>query len=113
MEIGRAFPNPGNESRKARVGLKRGYRVVDAGQFRLGQGGMNLIVADLVQQHGRPALATAQARDQMVQALRGVWRNRATTKRASGGIFHIERGLLLRWPIRWRETGMGQGLNDG
>ena len=57
---GGALGHPGEESREPRMGAQRLDRVVAAGQFRLGQGRVDLVVADLVQQHGRPALAAPE-----------------------------------------------------
>lgn len=43
-------------------------RVVTARQFGLGQGGMDLFVANLVQKNGGSALASFEFWDQMMQA---------------------------------------------
>ena len=51
-----------------------------AGQFGLGKAGMNLFVADVVQQHRWPALATFELWDQMMQTLRHIRRDRAQAK---------------------------------
>ncbi len=45
----------------------------------LRQGGMDFIVADLVQQDRRPALAALQLRDEVMQALAGCGRNGPVT----------------------------------
>ena len=45
------------------------HRVVVTGKFRLCQAGVDLAVADVVQQHRWPALAAFQLRGQVVQAL--------------------------------------------
>ena len=54
--------------------------VVGSGQVSLGQRGMDLAVADVVQQNNRPTLATLQFWDQMVEALWHPFRNRAVAK---------------------------------
>jgi len=71
-----------------RMGAQGLNRIVAAGKLGLGQGGMDLIVADLMQQHCRPAFPATQFRDQVVQALFGIRRNRAITKRAKGPVIH-------------------------
>lgn len=88
MEIGRAFGDPFEELPKPRMAAQRFGRVVDAGQLGLGQGGVDLVMANLVDQHGRPALAAAQFRHKVVQALRCVRRNRAVAERANGSGIH-------------------------
>ena len=75
--------------------------VVAAGQFGLGQGGVNLIVADLMQKHDRPALAAAQFRRQVMQALFRILRDRAVAKRADGRFGHRLQ--------EWRGCAFGQG----
>lgn len=62
-------------------------RVEAAGQFGLGQGRVHLLVADVMHQHRRPALAAAQLRGQVVQALRHARRDRALAERALGRCF--------------------------
>ncbi|PWK59859.1 hypothetical protein C7455_106147 [Roseicyclus mahoneyensis] len=61
---------------------------VASGQFRLGQGGVDFIVADLVQQNRGPALAAAQFGDQVMQALLGAGRDRAQAQGADGQVGH-------------------------
>ena len=58
--------------------------VVGPRQFRLAQCGMNLAVADVMQQDNRPALAAFQLGDQVMQALRYIRRDRAVAKGADG-----------------------------
>lgn len=57
-----------------------------AGKLGLGQGGVNFVVTDLMKQHRRPAFATPQAWDQVVQALLCLWRDRAPAKGADGKV---------------------------
>lgn len=64
------------------MGAQRGNRVIVSRQFGLGQGGVNLAVADVMQQNGRPALAAFEFRDQMMQALGNARRDRAQAERA-------------------------------
>jgi len=70
------------------MGAQRLDRVEIAGQFGLGQGGVDLVMANLVQQHGRPALAAAQLGRQVVQALRGRRRDRALAQGAGWKDIH-------------------------
>lgn len=58
-------------------------RAVFPRQFCLGQAGVNLFVANLMQQHRWPVLATPEPRDQVVQALRDLRRDRAGAKGAN------------------------------
>lgn len=51
--------------------------VVGPCQFSLRQSCEDLVVTNLVQKYGRPALAAAQFRDEVVQALPRFGRNRA------------------------------------
>lgn len=78
---------------------------VAARQFGLGQGGMDFIMADLVQQNDRPTLAAAQLRRQVMEALLGLRRDRALTERAEGQIVHGRQ--------RWGPGVAGQGAGDG
>lgn len=55
-----------------------------ARQIGLAQGGVDFIVADLVQQHRLAALPAAQFRDKVVQALLGLGRDRTVAERADG-----------------------------
>lgn len=50
------------------MGAQGVNRMKAARQFGFGQGGVNLFVADLVQQNGRATLASFEFWDQMVQA---------------------------------------------
>ena len=59
------------------------YRVIAAGKLGFGQGGVNFIVTDLVQEHGWPALAALEAGDKVVVALACFGRNRAVTQGAN------------------------------
>ena len=57
-------------------------RVIAVRQLGLAKLKMDLVVADLVQQHRFPTLATLQFRDQVMTALCHIWRNHAPAKRA-------------------------------
>ena len=101
VEIGRALGDPRKEGRKPWMGAQGRNSVVAARQFRLGQGGVDLVVADLVQKHDRPALAAAQFRRQVMQALFRILRDRAAAKRADGRFGHRLQ--------EWRGCAFGQG----
>ena len=58
--------------------------MVGAGEFGLGQGGVDFVVTDLVQKNGRPALAAPELGDEVVLALRHVPGDRAAAERAEG-----------------------------
>ncbi len=88
MEIGRTFRDPIEERGKAGMAAQRLGRVVAAGQFGLGKGGVDLVVTDLVDKDRRATLAPAQLRDQVVQALLGAGRDWAQTQRADGQVGH-------------------------
>ena len=105
MEIGGAFGDPREKGRKPWMAAQGVDAVVAAGQFGLGQGSVNLIVANLMEQHDRPALAAAQFRRQVMKALLGIRRDRAVAKRADGQIAHVAQG--------WCPRGARQGAMDG
>ncbi len=88
VEIGGAFGDPADEPRDPWMGAQGLHRVVAACKLGLGQRGVDLVVADLVQKHRGPALAAAQARDQVVQALLRVGRDGALAERADGIVLH-------------------------
>lgn len=77
---------------------ERFERIVAAGQFRLAQRGVDLAVADLVQKHDRPTLAALQLRDQVMQALGYVGRDRPPAQATDRKIIlipgHIRTRLL-------------------
>lgn len=66
---------------------KRLGRRIAPRKLGLGQGRVDFLVADVVQENRLPALAAAQFRDQVMQALRNPRRDRATTKRTVRDIF--------------------------
>jgi hypothetical protein len=70
------------------MGTQRFHGVVVPRKLRLRHGGVDLVVADLVHEDGRPALAAAQARDQVMQALLGVWRDGPVAEGADGVVAH-------------------------
>ena len=96
-----ALGDPRQKRRQPRMGAQGFDGVVAAGQFGLGQGGVNFIVADLMQKHDRPALAAAQFRRQVMQALLGVLWNRSLAQRAGWQIIHE--------PQEWRKRAGRQG----
>ncbi len=57
-------------------------RRVGARELRLAQRRVNLVVADLVEEHRRPALAAAELWDEVMQALARLGRNRAAAQGA-------------------------------
>lgn len=60
----------------------QGFNCVEtARQFSFGQGCVDLFVANLVQQHGRPSLASFEFWDQMMQVAAALG-DRAVAKRA-------------------------------
>ena len=61
------------------MGAERINRIEVTGQFRLGQGGMDFRVADVMQQNHWAALAALELGDQMMQRLRRIRRYRAQT----------------------------------
>lgn len=66
------------------MGLQRGDLVKLPRQLGLGQGGVDLTVADIMQQNHRSALAPFQFWDQMVQALRHSGRDGAVAQGTYG-----------------------------
>lgn len=68
----RAFGDPCGKLGQTRMAAQGFYRVVGARQFGFSERCMYFIVADLVQEYGRTALAAAQLGYKMVQALLGV-----------------------------------------
>lgn len=82
MKPRRAFGHPADEFCQPRVALQRRNRVKRLRQLGLTQGGVDLIVTDLMQKHGFPAFAPAQTGNQMVFALPRRHRDRAATQRA-------------------------------
>ena len=83
MKPRRAFGDPAQECRKARMGAQGRDGVKVAGKLGLGQGGVNFVVTDLMQEHGRPVFATLEAGDQVMLALAGIGRNWAVAERAN------------------------------
>ena len=59
-------------------------RVVLAGKLGFRQRGVDLVVADLMQEHGWPPFAPAQFRDKVVQALPGIGGDGPVAERAEG-----------------------------
>ena len=84
MKRGRAFRDPQDEFRKPWVGAQRFNGVIVPGKLGFRQRGMDLVVADLVQEHGRPAFAAAEFRDKVVQALSRLGRDGPVAERADG-----------------------------
>lgn len=84
MEIGGPFCDPIEERRKARMGAQGLHGIVGPRKLRLGHRGVDLVMADLMQQDRRPTLAAAQSRDQVVQALLGMRRDGPVAQGADG-----------------------------
>ena len=82
MEPGGPPGQPGDGSGGPRVGFRLVDRVMIPGQTCLGQGGVDLLVADVMNKHGRAALAALAARRQVAAALPAIRRHRAATRRA-------------------------------
>lgn len=68
--------------------FQRVDRTEIAGQFGFTQAGVNLVVANLVKQHGFPTLSAAQFGYEMVLALLGVRRNGPVAKWADRNVIH-------------------------
>ncbi|EAQ12690.1 hypothetical protein RB2654_15430 [Rhodobacterales bacterium HTCC2654] len=64
------------------MGEQRLGRVVDTGKLGLGQGRVDFLVADVVEQHRLAAFAAFQARDQVMARLRNAFGDRAGADRA-------------------------------
>lgn len=88
MKVSWALGNPSDELSKARVSFQRGDGGKVARKLGLGQGGMNLVMADLVKQNGWAILPAFQPWDEVVQALFRVGRDRAVAKGAGRGLLH-------------------------
>ena len=88
MEIGRTLGDPCEKRRKPGMRAQRLGRVVAAGKLGFGQRGVDLVVADLVDKDRGAALAAAQFRDQVMQALLRAGRDRTQAERAEGQVFH-------------------------
>lgn len=76
--------------------LQRFDRGIVTRQFSFGERGMNFVVTDLMQQHRRPAFATAQLWNQVVQALPRLWWDGPLAKGAYRNVMHIEILPFLR-----------------
>ena len=66
-------------------------RGVVAGKLRLGQGRVDFIVANLMDQHARPLGAAFQLGDQMMFRLPDAWRDRPEAERADRIVAHLGR----------------------
>lgn len=71
------------------MGAQGGGGVVLSGQFRFGQGRVDLAVANVVHQDSRAALAALQFGDQVMQALRDIWWYFTATQ----GAYRVGHGL--------------------
>jgi hypothetical protein len=82
------------------------WRVKRPGKINLPDRCMNFLVADVMQQHSRPAFATLGAWDQVVQALRHIGRDGAQAQRADGVIHKAQGGIVAgqgkgrQWTVR-------------
>jgi hypothetical protein len=112
MKAGRAFPDPGDEFREPRMRPERRDAGIGPCQLGLCQGGVDLVVADLVQQNHGPALAATELRDQVVQALPRLRGDRPVAERTDRRAF-LGHGPLLpgrgRGATGWGPPGRGQG----
>jgi len=95
MKVWRTFGHPLEELCKTWVGAKRLWRGVVAGEVGLGQCRVDFVVTDLMQQHRWSALAPAELRNEVVEALLGVRRNGPVAK----GADRIAHGLRF-----WRSV---------
>ena len=62
--------------------------VVGARKLGFREGGVDLVVANLVQKNGRPAFSAPELGDEVMQALAGVGRNRPAAEGTDGVIAH-------------------------
>ena len=62
--------------------------VIVPGKLGFGQGRMDLVVTNLMEKHRRSTFPAPKFRDEMVEALRDVRRNRTVTERTNGRIAH-------------------------
>ena len=85
-ETGRTFGDPFDEFGETGMPTQSLGRGEIARQFALGQGGMDFLVADVMQKDGRTPLATFEFGHQMVCALRHIWRDRTPAKGTYGPI---------------------------
>ena len=82
MKIGRAFFDPLDELGQPGMSTQRIDCVIRPRQFGFCQGGVNFVVANLMQQHGFAAFSAPKPGDQVVKALQGVRRDGPPAKRA-------------------------------
>ena len=97
--------NRPEETCKSRIGAEAFGCVELAGEFGFGKADVDFLVADVMQKDGRAALAAFQFRDQVVQALRRLGRDRAHAERAGGrfdrrGVRMARKRAGARW-TRW------------
>ena len=79
------------------MGAQRLGRVVVARQLGLAERRVNFIMANLMHQNDRPALAALQLGRQVMQALLGIRRDRAMADRAYGiGVVYVVLLALMR-----------------
>lgn len=69
------------------MGAQRRGRVPQTRQFRLGSRGVDFVVADLMQEHDRPAFPAPELWDQVMQALWCAGKNWPLAERANGVVF--------------------------
>jgi len=85
------------------MGAQRINRVEAAGQFGFRKRGVDFLVADVMQQHGRAAFAALELGDQVMGRLRHIGRDRAQAKRADRGVAGIHD--LQGWDMRGQRQG--------
>lgn len=84
MEFRRAFRDPGQKRRQTRMLAQRLNRVIVAGKLGFRERGVDFVVANLVEKHRRTTLAASKFRDEMMQALRRLRRDRAAAEGTDG-----------------------------
>lgn len=82
MEVGRSAGDPSDEFGDMGVGFERFDRRVAAGELGFRERGVDFIMTDLMQERGRAAASASGFRDEMMEALACLWRDRAATERA-------------------------------
>ena len=108
MEGGVFLCDPLNEPRHRRVCPQSFNRIIGSGQFRLREGLVDRAVTDLVQARGRPPGPALQLRDEVVDALSGVGRDRPPAQGADRAADRIG-GPVAR---KQASPGRPETLND-
>ena len=77
------------------MAAQRLYRRIVSGKFGLGERGMDLAMANMVQKNNRPPFTALQLGNQMMQALRNIPRDRPLTQRTDLVLFLLHVRALL------------------